>query len=197
MFRDFKLTFSKITSEFVRNEYLEKNRIIEYGSGGSTMLAAKSETTDIITVESNPFWLLELMGAYKEQNLPGNIIPIYSNIGQTKAYGHPKDTSQRDNWPSYANLPWQYSEENDFQPELVLIDGRFRVACFLSSCVNTTKSIKILFDDYVGRSYYHVVEDIIKPSKFIDNRLAVFEVEPNMIDAKYITDNIKYFYDPS
>jgi len=57
----------------------------------------------------------------------------------------------------------------------VLVDGRFRVACFLASILSITEDTTIFFDDYVDRDYYHVVEEIIKPNRFC-GRQAIFEV---------------------
>ena len=44
---------------------------------------------------------------------------------------------------------------------MVLIDGRFRVACFLFSLLNAKKDSIIIFDDYMNRSEYHVVEEVL------------------------------------
>ena len=48
-------------------------------------------------------------------------------------------------------------------PELVLIDGRFRVASFLTCLIYGRPGTEIFFDDYVGRQYYHIVEELIRP----------------------------------
>jgi|LakMenE18May11ns_1017448.scaffolds.fasta_scaffold9924938_3 hypothetical protein len=66
--------------------------------------------------------------------------------------------------------------EQSLLPDVVLIDGRFRVACFLASVLSATKFTQIFFDDYVDRDYYHVVEEIMKPMRFC-GRQAIFEVE--------------------
>ena len=39
--------------------------------------------------------------------------------------------------------------ENKLVPDLILIDGRFRVCCFLSSLKYGNVGTKILFDDYL------------------------------------------------
>lgn len=58
----------------------------------------------------------------------------------------------------------------------VLIDGRFRVASFLTSIKFCDDGCKIIFDDYANRTHYHVVEEIIKPIKIFGNQ-ALFEVK--------------------
>ena len=196
MFKDFKLTFSKEVTSFVQSEYKQAVNILEYGSGGSTILGA-SNSKNVITTESSAPWLIELMGSYKERNLPGDIVPIFCDIGETKAWGHPKDDSKWRNWPSYSIKAWAYCIDNNISPDLVLIDGRFRVACFIASCINTTKPIRILFDDYVERDYYHIVEKIKKPSKIINNHLAVFDINPGMVDSKFLLNHLSFFHNPA
>ena len=195
MFKNFPLTFTEEVASFITKEYKQSLNILEYGSGGSTILAAL-HNKKVITTESSSAWLIELMGTYKERNLPGDIIPVFSDIGETKAWGHPKDDEKWRQWPSYAVRAWHFCEDNNIQPDLVLVDGRFRVACFIASCVNTEKPIRILFDDYIGRDYYHVVEKIKEPTQIINNHLAVFDVEPGMVDSKFLLNHLSFFHNP-
>jgi len=65
------------------------------------------------------------------------------------------------------------------QPDLVLIDGRFRAACFITTCLFTKQPVTIIFDDYVERPSYHVVEELAKPVE-ITGRMARFEIEPKV-----------------
>ena len=63
----------------------------------------------------------------------------------------------RPGWRRYAELPF---EGGGFTPDLILVDGRFRVACALV----TTRELRhlpgttLLIDDYAGRPHYHEVE---------------------------------------
>lgn len=196
MFRKFEVYFTKECAEYVRQEYTSANNIVEYGSGGSTLIAAELGKT-VITTESSAAWLVEVMGAYKENKLQGHIIPIYADIGPTGNFGHPKDETNWKNWPTYATKAWKYCSEHQLDADLVLIDGRYRVACFIASCINTKTSVKVLFDDYVDRPNYHIVEKLSKPNEIIDNRMAVFQIEPNMIAAEFILENIGCFYNPA
>ena len=148
MFRNFDLTFTPEVAEYVKMEYGKANDILEYGSGGSTMYAA-SQGKRIITTESSATWLVELMGAFQEKKLSGNIIPLWCDIGETKEFGYPVDQSKWDNWPSYPLKAWRYCAEHNIKPDLVLVDGRFRVASFITSCVRTKVPVRILFDDFV------------------------------------------------
>jgi len=80
----------------------------------------------------------------------------------------------------------------------VLIDGRFRVACFLTSILHAEPPCRILFDDYRKKERYHVVERILSPVDFC-GRQALFEVPPrDQLDtglASTLLDRFAYVMD--
>lgn len=193
MFKDFEVHFTPQCSEYVLEEYANATALLEYGSGGSTLAAAELGKT-VVTTESSAVWLVELMGAYTEKKLPGEIIPIHVDIGETAGYGEPVNEDKWKGWPRYATKPWRYVKEHQLDVDLVLVDGRFRVASFIASCVKTTRPVKILFDDYADRPHYHVVEKIAQPEKIVGDRMAVFEIEPNMVSAGFLLQHLSYFY---
>ncbi|MBC3621547.1 hypothetical protein [Vibrio metschnikovii] len=194
MFRDFDLTFTEECSQYLKKIYPKHKVILEYGSGGSTLLAAENGSL-VITTETDSKWLIELMGVFQEKKLAGTIIPILVDIGPTKAWGYPVDDREIKNWLGYSNSSWSYLNTHDLHPSLILIDGRFRVASFFSACANVRKTTTIIFDDYVEREYYHIVEKLFSPIQIIDNRMAVFKVKPNKVTASFILDNINFFLD--
>ena len=64
--------------------------------------------------------------------------------------------------PRKLNWIWQ----EDVSPDVVLIDGRFRVCCFLTSLLNAKESATLIFDDYYkNRQHYHFIERFIKPDQ--------------------------------
>ena len=69
-----------------------------------------------------------------------------------------------------------------------MIDGRFRVACFLNSLLNADPNTIILFDDYINRPHYHIVEEFLKPTQSC-GRQACFVV-PKTLNK----DKIKEMY---
>jgi protein O-GlcNAc transferase len=60
---------------------------------------------------------------------------------------------------------------------VILIDGRFRIACFVTAYLRATQPMIVLFDDYLDRPHYHVVERLVKPSEFV-GRMARFDLQP-------------------
>ena len=196
MFKNFELTFPPKCAEVIEDAYKQANIILEYGSGGSTFLGAELGKT-VISTESSCEWMMELVSSLGERNLLSKVMPLWVDIGKTRVWGHPVDTSKRKNWPLYAKKPWMYCQNKDISPDTILIDGRFRVSCFLASCQFTKKPIKILFDDFANRKKYHLVKELFEPVEVYDDRLAIFHVEPNKIDADFLLKNKNYFFNPN
>lgn len=188
-----ELTFPKEVAQYVEQAYRSKDVIFEYGSGGSTILAAEIPGKTIVTVESDPVWLCRLNTYIQHTRLPSLPVTLHQDIGPTKKWGYPLDETKWRNFPKYSLGIWQYSSINKIDPDIVLIDGRFRVACFLASIIHLKSTTTILFDDYLDREYYHVIEKICKPSAFVD-RMAIFNVEPANVDSRSILDLLDYFY---
>lgn len=205
MFKDFELTFPDACADAIHQYYDQANLIVEYGSGGSTFVAAAKNKT-VITVESSQEWLMALMASYKEKRissetfngkrLNGEIMPLWADIGKTEAWGYPAGEDGWKTWSKYPTLPWDFSREHKLHPDTVLIDGRFRVACFISTCVRIERPVTLIFDDFVERSQYHSVTNIVQPREIIGDRMAIFDLQPNMVDATYMLDNLTYFNDP-
>ena len=134
---------------------------LEYGSGGSTVLAAKLNKP-FVSVDTDRYFLEGVRR--KIGKLGPNQHLEHGNIGWTKQYGCPvfeRPSARRQKmWKAYAEIPWRHVKEG-LLPDLVMVDGRFRVAAALISCVHLANSptSRIVVDDYVMRPYYHAIEN--------------------------------------
>ena len=146
--------------------------ILEYGSGGSTIYAGQSIADFIITTENDQEFLNDVIAHYPKGG--PKLIANYVYVGETGLWGYPLNRDHIDKWHRYPVVPWEAAEENNLSPDTVIIDGRFRVACFLYSIGHAQRDTVIFWDDYVNRESYHVVEEIVKPVATY-GRAAVFE----------------------
>ena len=125
----------------------------EFGSGGSTKLATRNEV-EVYGVESDKFWVDTLK---KEA---GPLCRVdYVDIGPTKEWGYPVDNTHREKFPCYSQAIMQHDKAFD----LILVDGRFRVACTLNAIKQTLEKQKnldetvIFIHDFWDRPDYHSV----------------------------------------
>jgi Glycosyl transferase family 2 len=186
----FKLTFPGPERAFVRAHYAKAPTILEYGSGGSTVLAIEGGS-QVFSVESDKAWAARLSAKVATMSNRAHVHHV--DIGPTTYWGKPRSTETCDRFHRYALSVW---DRPDFQhPDLVLIDGRFRAACLAAVKMRATKPTTVLFDDYVERDHYHAVERLAVKEEVV-GRMARFTVTPGLIPPDMLTLVIGWFTDP-
>lgn len=152
---------------------------LEYGAGGSTALASRLGVETIVSVESSPVWVERVRAALEKPTSAVHL--LHADIGKTGDWGRPVDRTAVERWHFYPEIGWRRLREMGLSPDVVLIDGRFRVACFCVSLLSSKPGTVLLFDDYVDRKQYHVVEEFC-PRTSLHDRMAEFRV-PECVDA--------------
>ena len=156
-------------------DYLGKSSVfLEYGSGGSTFLALDSNVSEVHSVESDLGFMSSILDQIDSLGLKSKFYPYPCDIGPTGAWGTPLSRESSTRWMLYPFSVWWKLMLHGSSPDLILIDGRFRVSCFLASLWLSKEGTVILLDDYIGRPYYHVVERFISPLRMA-GRMAVFK----------------------
>jgi len=143
---------------------LERARsYLEYGAGSSTILANRFVNT-LVTVDTDGILLADVRRKLSEQGRRAMTRLIHVNIGLTMDTGMPlftKPTRRRlRRWEDYASAPWRYFRAISQQPDVILVNGQFRVACVLESLLSLSplSNTRIMVDNYAERPYYHIVE---------------------------------------
>ena len=179
-------------------KYLLKcNSYFEFGSGGSTFFAIDNNVKLIESVESDKDWYNNLIKEDSIRNkITNNTIKINFIDLNSKPnnWGYPSKNT-KDSWHLY----YESILNNSFSPDLILIDGRFRVECVLMSILYIVNNNKydtiILFDDYFKYSRYHVISTFINLLERSD-KMAVFKIKTN-INNNHLENLIsKYKYIP-
>lgn len=159
---------------------------LEYGSGGSTVVAA-SLKKPFVSVDSDRVYLESVRKKTAQYDLSNGHL-LHANIGITTAWGFPllktETPGRLVRWKNYAELPWTYN----IRPDLILIDGRFRVHCALYS-ISRLDDFEIMFDDYAGRPHYREVEKFAELE--MRGRLAILKPKP--IDRNDLLSSIRRF----
>ena len=116
----------------------------EYGSGGSTVVASNVLSLhSILSIESDSAFAGDIRSASPRA------VVRWIDVGKTGGYGHPIDDSKKEEWPNY-------SAQGLGTPDLVLVDGRWRVAC-ICHVLKTYPGAVLLVHDFTHRPEYHVV----------------------------------------
>lgn len=172
------LTLPEAESAYLHEAYAQARIILEYGSGGSTRVGAEMPGKLIYSVESDRQWAIRLQAELDAAQLPSPAIVYHVDIGETGKWGRP---IHQGDWQKFHRFPMAIWDESFFHhPDLVLIDGRFRAACFATVCLRITRPVRLLFDDYEDRPLYQVIERISRPVRMI-GRMAEFALHPGMI----------------
>lgn len=168
-----ELTLPEAEAAAVGEAYARASEILEYGSGGSTVLASEMSGKRITSVESDPDWAQMMRDWFAVQPGLSAVDMVHADIGPTKEWGHPQDESLWRRFPAYPLKVW----DADIAPDVVLVDGRFRVGCALATAFRTAKPVELLFDDYTDRKPYHRVEEFLGSPEVV-GRMARFKVSP-------------------
>jgi hypothetical protein len=133
---------------------------LEFGCGGSTVAAATTLTGRVVAVESAPEWLDSVRAGLAEADVTASVSLRHADIGPVSAGGYPSDRSRVADWPRYHSAVWAEEPAGGF--DLFLVDGRFRVACFVQCVLRGRPDALILFHDYAPRPQYHVVAELAR-----------------------------------
>ena len=161
--------------------YLNKCTIyFEFGSGGTTYQACiRNNIKKIYSVESDFEWHKRLKDVLNN-NSKVNFIYNEMNV-KPNTLGYPGINSTEEQRINYSNHIVLLEKNKSKIIDLILIDGRFRVACCLKCFDVITDNCIIAFDDFLDRPQYNIVlnyYDIIEQTK--DNKMVILKKKKNI-----------------
>lgn len=174
-----KLPFGSDADELFLTKLASAEQYLEYGAGSST-LAAVRIGCPTVTVESDPSFLTAIQRRCEAVCVSESRAPcrfLLGDIGPTGPWGKPVFPSIRraKRWRNYALAPWS-ELGRDFRADVVLVDGRFRVASALAVArYQLDVEWTVLVDDFVGRSEYAPIADF---AEFVGARGRMAEFRP-------------------
>ncbi len=163
----------------------------EFGAGGSTELASSLVSEFVVSVDSSVEWLDKVARACADKRTKPTLVHV--DIGPIGDWGHPKDNSKRAVWPLYSLAPW--SSTPAARADLFLIDGRFRVACFLEALVRCRDDAKIAIHDFAPRAGYHRIRPFVDEIATVGT-LSVFQRRKSLDVREAFAVLDKARYDP-
>lgn len=160
--------------ELFSKELRFANSYFEFGCGGSSVWAI-AHGLDVNGVETDLNWINSL-----KPLLGSKFLVKHINVGITGDWGMPLNQLALCNYPKYSSAIQEFSIPFD----LILIDGRFRVASLLSSVMhclkmNSTNRSRIFFHDFWNRDQYHCVLDYLDVIEST-NTTALFKIRQDL-----------------
>ena len=155
----------------------------EFGSGGSTFQAAmRKNIKKIYSVESNEFWIKRISDNIAKVNSKFNKkieFKFIDFIGK-RSLGYPSEDCPKEVWYKYS----QALNDIEIPPNsVILVDGRFRVACLLNIFNNIKDDTIILFDDFLLRQDDY--KDILKNFEIIESGNAMVKLKKKKNNLYY------------
>mgnify|MGYP001247860145 CR=1 FL=1 len=146
-----------ITNKFIRNKMNNCNFYLEFGSGNSTLYFQNLKKNFIsIETDRNFYFYLSKMILNKENYQ-------FCDLGVVKYYSRPF-TNKKKFKLIFKNYEATFLklESSEIFPDLILVDGRFRVlTCLMLYRTLLKKKLpfNLIIDDYNNRPYYKVLEN--------------------------------------
>lgn len=140
-------------------KYLDNSKIyFEFGSGGSTYQASiRNNIQKIYSVESDLEWHNKLKTILKDKN---NIKFIYNEMNTIpNSWGNPGPNCTNEQKKNYSNQILLLNENDVKSIDLILVDGRFRVACCLKCFDVINNDCFIIVDDFFNRPEYYILSE--------------------------------------
>jgi hypothetical protein len=152
---------------------------LEFGAGGSTCLATSLVQGTVITIDSSQEWLDRVQQSCG-QEYRAKLTLVHVDIGATGEWGYPADNNARHRWPDYHSSVWRQDGSSD--ADLYMIDGRFRVACFMQVLLHSQRSSLIMIHDFCIRNNYHIIREVAREVAVADS-LSLFIRRDDRNDA--------------
>ena len=187
-----KINFGSKKADIFFKKNLKKSKYyFEYGSGNSTILSKKYKKK-FLSIETDKSF-------YRFIKKKGIREILYYNMGPTKYYSIPilPLILIKKKITKYANSINFFKKKFKKNPDLILIDGRFRVYVTLTVLIfflnnKITGKTIIIIDDFKYRKNYQIIKKIIKVR--LIGRMGIIEINKKTKFAEFkIRKNMKKY----
>ena len=188
---------SNKAANFLKKKILNSKLFLEFGSGNTTIFAMENGI-NCFTIESDRNFYFYLKKIVKKK------IFFYS-LGFVEFYSYPLFRSNffkqfyKKRALTYSSKIFKKFDNENTLPDLILVDGRYRVLCMLNIFIflkkNDLDKTCVVLDDYKSRSYYNIINQFFDVE--IIGRLGVCVIKKNIsIDEDLIKKIDYYALDP-
>lgn len=150
-------------------------------------MAVRSGVRQMVSVDSDPIWV-QAVREHPEiapRCADGSVSLLHADIGPVLEWGKPAGTGKIKAWHAYLSAGWTEWARRGEMPDLVFVDGRFRVAACLSvalvaSSTHPRSELCVLLHDVSDRRpRYRDVLEFFDEVEMVDT-LLVMKLRPNV-----------------
>jgi len=176
---------SSKANKFFKKKLKNSNFFFEYGSGSSTIYADKNNKKYVSIETDKNFYKFLLTKLKKKKSLR------YFSLGIVGEFSYPILCSEQQIKNYIFSINKYFINKTT---DLILVDGRFRIACCLNliNKAHFKKKLTIILDDYQKRKEYHCLNKFFQIKKI--GRLGVLKPKKKLYLKKNIMENFYYNY---
>lgn len=156
------ITFgNKNTGDYLKNKIISANFFLEFGSGNTTLIAQENNIA-YYSIESDRNFFTYMKRKKNIKNI------FFYSLGFVEFYSYPLlrlnflESFYKYRSKEYASKIFDKLNKDLIYPDLILVDGRYRVLCMLNifKFLKKNKLTKtcVVLDDYKDRIYYKIIE---------------------------------------
>lgn len=172
----------------------------EFGCGGSTMVAATYGPSDlnITSVDSSLEWITTVRRNEKcEAKKASNLMRIdLVDIGPVEAWGFPtqKMHESKGAWYLYS----QAISMAEGKYDVVLVDGRFRVACVINTFISNPEA-KVMIHDFFETTHHLHYKILLAVSEVVErvDTLVQLRKKPGITQVELMKMYAAYMHEPA
>ncbi len=157
-----KLSFGTLENKFFQKKLNNSKYYLEYGSGNSTVLASQ-QNKKYLSIESDKNFYKYMVKKINTENF------YFIDFGVVGFYSYPYFFSlNREKAIKYCSGVLNYLKNKKKFPDLILIDGRYRVLAGLyvfKFLLNCKSKFNVIIDDYydikknkINRNHYSILD---------------------------------------
>ena len=181
---------------------IRESIILEWGSGGSTNYLAWY-SRKLLSIENSAYHCEKIMrmNATKCNISKNKLVMVCLNEVELYSFGTSNNVDDviAKKFRSYVEVPTKYlnSVEGRYnRPDIIFVDGRFRVACILQGALLirglefSPQAGFIVVHDYMNRPHYHVVEKYLVVYAYVES-LAVLILK-SVVDWESLKQDLDF-----
>tara|TARA_E500000178_G_scaffold341561_1_gene385619 strand:- start:143 stop:844 length:702 start_codon:yes stop_codon:yes gene_type:complete len=187
---------NKDSGDFIKKEISKAKNYLEFGSGNTTIFATQNNI-NFYSIESDRNFFYYLTNKKNIKNI------YFYSLGLVQFYSYPLFKSNifkiyyRSRAKIYVSKIFEVLTTKMIMPDLVLVDGRYRVACMLNIFLylkkNNLINTCVILDDFKHREHYQIINSFFNISLvgrlgvcYINDKAQTSEIN-NLIE-KYLED---------